>query len=743
MTQARDQQIRFTWNLHYACNFCCSYCFFEGKWEEYSKRNIYLSVSQWMEHWFRIYERYGRCCILITGGEPFTYPNFIELIVKLSQIHYPINISSNASKDLESFALSIDPERISLSISFQPEFEKLDNFLRKAKFLRENKIDGCINFVAYPPYIKDIKYYRERFRSIGETLKVIPFWGQYQGIEYPSGYSQEEEELIGIDSSWKKKVRKKGTLCIAGQKTALIFPDGKVARCGQIGEKMLIGNFFSPAFKLLDEPLPCVAEACPCDEGVIWPEEEPNDNASLKQMESNSSGVSVDTAEGTKETLQDINGWGEKENSELSSPVALGTEYNTEMVQYELKAFDSFMSQQRFEEMDLQLFKQRLNRVISYMRQISINKHKDLLLKYADIMRRLSQENAKLNDQEFEMRKINLKSFPKAVFLQFAGPCNSSCVFCSRGHEYEYFELFKFQKKIESKIGYGLSLAEQFILTGSGEFLRLSQWEEILDYFDNNYPHVEKMFSTNGSSLRPEVCEKIVCQESRYLIHVSLHASNAQLHRVITRTDNFYRIIGQVKHLLELRRKGGDVGINFIFVANALNIDDLPNFVRLAANIGVDKIVVYYNFIYVPAQKYLSCFFKPELTNKMFVQSEGIAKDLGIEIQFPPRFGLEEYPNVGICRELWSQIMFNENGHVLPCDASIDCDVRLEDKTYEEVWNSDYYLRVRKELVEQGHTECFQHCHRANPASVNIFPTHVIHRGRKGEKIDLFWGDNF
>ncbi|MBC8357997.1 MAG: radical SAM protein, partial [Candidatus Aminicenantes bacterium] len=341
------------------------------------------------------------------------------------------------------------------------------------------------------------------------------------------------------------------------------------------------------------------------------------------------------------------------------------------------------------------------------------------------------------------MRKINLKSFPKAVFLQFAGPCNSSCVFCSRGHEYEHFNLPKFRNKIESKIGYGLSLAEQFILTGSGEFLRLSQWEEILDYFDCNYPHVEKMFSTNGFSLRPEVCEKITSQNSRYLIHVSLHASNPKLHKAITRTDNFHAIIQRVKYLQQLRGKNDNVGINFIFVTTTLNINDLPIFVRLAANNGVDKVVVYYNFIYVPAQKYLSCFFKPELTNRMFDQSEDLAKHLGIEMQLPPRFGLKEYSHSGICRELWSQIMFNENGHVLPCDASIDCNVRLEDKSYEEVWNSDYYLKVRKELVEQGHSECFNHCLRANPRSVNIFPTHVIHRGRKGENIDLFWADNF
>jgi len=168
-----ERKVRFTWNIVYDCNYRCSYCFFNGKWEEYGKRNIYLSVDEWMKHWNRIYERYGCCFILITGGEPFIYPNFIELIKKLSQIHYPINISSNASGDLGAFVEQINPERLSLSISFQPEFQNLENFLQKAKFLRMNKFDGCINFVAYPPFLKDLRDYVNKFKSIGEDLKII------------------------------------------------------------------------------------------------------------------------------------------------------------------------------------------------------------------------------------------------------------------------------------------------------------------------------------------------------------------------------------------------------------------------------------------------------------------------------------------------------------------------------------------------------------------------------------------
>ncbi len=630
--------IRFTWNIHYDCNHRCPYCFFEGKWEEYKSRNIYLIPDEWVRYWNRIYEIYGRCYMLITGGEPFTYPNFIELIEKLSQIHYPINISTNASGDLNSFVSRINPNRVSLSVSFQPDFEKLDSFLEKVKFLRSHNFNGCINFVAYPPFIKQIAFYDKRFSSINENLKIIPFWGQYGGKEYPFAYTQEEKDIISINDSWFDKVRKKNSICPAGYNSALIFPDGKVARCGQIGEKMLIGNFFDVEFRLLDEQLPCDAESCPCDEDRLFGEKEC---------------ITVPNNENDPEVT-----------------------------------------------------------------------------------------NSLLNDREYDLGKTVLESSPKAIFIQAAGPCNSFCVFCSRGKDYEIFDLNIHRQRFENPLYPFIKKTERLILTGSGEFLQLPEADKILDFFDENFPQVEKCFSTNGSSLVPWVCDKIVNSKSRYTIHISLHASNSALHRAITRTGNFHKILGQIKYLVNLRKDKDKTKVYLIFVATTLNIEDLPNFVRLAANLKADKVICYYSYIYTPTQKYLSCFFKQDLTNKIIDEAVTLTHRLNMDITLPPKFAQKDYPDLGPCREPWGQTMFDINGHVLPCDASEDCNEILGDgKDFMDIWNSSYYQNLRKSLLD-GTSLCFSHCFRANPKSVNDFKSHVIHRG-KSEDITEIWGDNF
>jgi len=178
---------RFTWNMAYDCNYRCSYCFFEGKWEEYRKRNVYLSPEEWFQYWKKISDRYGPPYIIITGGEPFIYPGLIELVKKLSAVSYHINISSNSSGDMKSFVEKIDPEKVSLSLSFQPEFDRIEDFKEKAVFIRRHGFDGCVNFVAYPPFLKDIEHHRNEIASIGKSLKVIPFFGEFQKKAYREG----------------------------------------------------------------------------------------------------------------------------------------------------------------------------------------------------------------------------------------------------------------------------------------------------------------------------------------------------------------------------------------------------------------------------------------------------------------------------------------------------------------------------------------------------------------------------
>jgi MoaA/NifB/PqqE/SkfB family radical SAM enzyme len=267
-------QVRFTWNIHYTCNYRCAYCYFDEHWDEYGKRNVYLGVEEWVRHWRRIYDKHGQCFLIINGGEPFAYPNFIELIGRLQEIHWPINITSNTSMHLDKFVRTADPSKVSLSVSFHPQYHNVDDFLGKIFFLRQHGFtDGCVNFVGWPPFLKDLPHFLEKFNAVGESLKVIPFVGPYNGVQYPEGYTAEQRRALGISDGWVDSKRRKGTLCRAGHRSGMVLPSTDVARCGQLGERYVIGNIQNEEFSLMPEPELCNVEFCPCDEWKIIPDE--------------------------------------------------------------------------------------------------------------------------------------------------------------------------------------------------------------------------------------------------------------------------------------------------------------------------------------------------------------------------------------------------------------------------------------------------------------------------------------
>jgi len=268
-----SDKISFSWDLHYACNYRCPYCWWDGKWHELPNLNRSLSVDQWMKYWRNIYSRYGSVAIEILGGEPFIYPKFTELIKEISILHN-IRITTNLSTDIRNFVTHLSPSKVNISPTFHPLFAKYDSFVKKALFLKECGFTYNINYLAYPPQIKQIPYYRDRFNREELSLSVMTFWGKYNGITYPDGYTEEERRIVGVDLGKRAeeefqlepKLMPKGRLCRAGQKYAVIHADGDVIRCGGSGLNESIGNFFDENFRLLEKPMPCKAEYCKCNE---------------------------------------------------------------------------------------------------------------------------------------------------------------------------------------------------------------------------------------------------------------------------------------------------------------------------------------------------------------------------------------------------------------------------------------------------------------------------------------------
>ena len=271
ISDSKKRDIHFAWDIHYKCNFRCPYCWFYKGWAEAARLNIYLSPEQWMEHWQRIYDKYGSVRIEITGGEPFLYPNFIRLVKLLSTIHI-VKVTTNLTGDIETWIKEIDPQHVVMDLNFHPLFSEIDGFIRKTILLKNADFNPGVCYLAYPPQMGSMWYYKKKFDEVDISFALAAFWGKYEDRDYPVAYTEEEKELIrpflgDIDriTYHLNGESPEGKLCNAGHKYANIQANGKVVRCAQYADKPF-GNITNPEFSLFTEPLPCEVDLCPGNE---------------------------------------------------------------------------------------------------------------------------------------------------------------------------------------------------------------------------------------------------------------------------------------------------------------------------------------------------------------------------------------------------------------------------------------------------------------------------------------------
>lgn len=268
----KKEPVAFSWDLHYRCNYRCPYCWFHEKWQDLKKQNQYFSVEEWFERWKHIYDKYGSVKIDVLGGEPFIYPDFVELIKRVSSLHRLV-ITTNLSVDIEDFCNKVDPLNVTINPTFHPLFSDLGNFLNRAVMLKERGLTKTVLYLAYPPQVDKIPYYKRIFEEKGLCFSVLTYWGTHKGVSYPGGYTEKERRLIGESLASRagenfqvspKEV--KGRLCNAGHTYAVIQGSGNVLRCGGGLTNENIGSFFDKDFRLQNSPSPCNAEFCRCNE---------------------------------------------------------------------------------------------------------------------------------------------------------------------------------------------------------------------------------------------------------------------------------------------------------------------------------------------------------------------------------------------------------------------------------------------------------------------------------------------
>jgi MoaA/NifB/PqqE/SkfB family radical SAM enzyme len=277
------ERVYLTWDISWRCNYNCSYCNTHKSLS--AKDAVDISLDKIKEISSAMYKKYSSCHIRFSGGEPFVYPNFIQMLQILSEYH-GLEVSTNLSWEVNDLIGKLPPENLVISSSFHSEFVNFHEFLKKVLILKENKFKISVTFVAYPPFLQQIDYYKEILEKHGIQFIIQPFRGKVGIKDYPDSYTEADREVLKkyVDTSLHKGANqklldhsgaeeKKTKICRMGQMYARIDCSGDVFRCCS-SESQKLGNILNNGLELLEDPADCQIKACPCWKAMIPGEEE-------------------------------------------------------------------------------------------------------------------------------------------------------------------------------------------------------------------------------------------------------------------------------------------------------------------------------------------------------------------------------------------------------------------------------------------------------------------------------------
>lgn len=314
--------------------------------------------------------------------------------------------------------------------------------------------------------------------------------------------------------------------------------------------------------------------------------------------------------------------------------------------------------------------------------------------------------NAQINAEEYERGIMDLQSLPPNVGIGVMPTCNSSCVFCM-GRELFHTEtpltLDYYRSFYEKKLAHVLKAADNIYFGLWGELLLLPEIHDFIKYLNKTLPDTTKCLHTNGIALTGDISNLFV--DNKWRILISLHASNAELHEKMTGTQRFDAIVRNIEYIAAQKT---NIVINV--VVTLMNIEDLPNLIGLARNLGVGIVKLDYIMVKKPAQLQYSVFFNKKLARDKILEAKACGKSFDIDVQVPvPLFGDDSL--TGRCALPWNSIMINGDAIDVCCFLEGDNIGNLRDNTFDEIWNGKEYQNIRKGILGlRSKTPCISCC---------------------------------
>lgn len=314
------------------------------------------------------------------------------------------------------------------------------------------------------------------------------------------------------------------------------------------------------------------------------------------------------------------------------------------------------------------------------------------------------KDNIERNRRELASEEPRLSSKPVVAWLAFTGKCNLACSHCirtleTRGQGDDMSE-YVFDKLCSQLFPY----VERIWLGGNniGEQLLAKNWDSMIERL-SEFPLILDLI-TNGTALSERRIRQLISIHAT--IAISLEGIRPETYQA-SRGQSVDKLLGRVELIAQERARHQDnkSRIHFGYTTYYDNIRELPELVRRAGDLGVDRIEVHHLFPLFEHQRHQSLVYHRALANDMFEEAENLANSAGMELRLPPRFEItpingdpastpEGEPS---CPLPWIATSITEHGDVAPCcGASEEFLGNLRDQDFDDIWNGRRYQDLRR-----------------------------------------------
>jgi len=258
----QDERLYALWNITRACNYRCKYCCSSNK----NKHSRNIDVQRLCK---ALGDHGKGWTVHLSGGEPFLYPNFIQICQELTR-EFRIKINSNLSLNtqIREFSRTINPNKVDLihatfHIEETKRLDKLEDFIENVLLLKNRGFKMLVKSVLHPTLIERFQKDCEYFNLRGIKLVPKPFKGVYLGKLYPRAYPDSVKNLFSnnLRGSSFYPFCFKNINCLAGKSFVHIDTNGLVKRC--VDDLTVLGNIYE-GFRLIDTATACKSYRCNC-----------------------------------------------------------------------------------------------------------------------------------------------------------------------------------------------------------------------------------------------------------------------------------------------------------------------------------------------------------------------------------------------------------------------------------------------------------------------------------------------